>query len=280
MHRILSVCIVLLVTLSAAAVRADQAAFSAKAKALNGLIGYWSWEGNYEDQSAMGNHAKAFGDLSLIKFGAGVKGGQSVELDNLTADSQYLSVAAPVGGTFDTPNQTVLVWSKSTNTKAAGEWDNIIDRASIWYMDTQYSDVSGQTKSDLIARIYTPSTPADGGSGQVLSSAAAPPVYVTPGAWSFMGFTYDGKVMTTYIDGKAVRQVDYTGGLGPTAATPPVSDAPTGNYDLFWGAWRGEPAYSLTGNIDDTVIYNRALTADEVKALYDAMLQDAPPPAQ
>jgi len=268
-----------LVALSASTVRADQAAFSALAKSTPGLIGYWSFEGNYDDQSGMGNNAKANGDLSLIKFGAGVNGGQSVEMDNKTADSQYLSAAAPVGGTFDTPNQTVLVWSKSTNTKDAGEWDNVIDRANIWYMDTQYSDVNGNTTTELVCRIYTPSTPTAGGSGQVLSSAAAPPVYITPGAWTFTGFTYDGKVMTTYIDGKPVRQVDYTGGLGPTAATPPAADSETGNFDLFWGAWRGQPAYSLTGNVDDTVIYNRALTPDEVKALFDAMMKEKAAPA-
>jgi hypothetical protein len=268
-----------IVTLSATSARANQADFAALAKSTPGLIGYWSFEGNYEDQSAMGNNVKANGDLSLIKFGPGVNGGQAVEMDNETADTQYLSVAAPVGGTFDTPNQTVLVWSKSTVTKDTGAYDNLIDRASLWYIDTVYTDVSGATKSELVARIYTPSTPEAGGSGQVLSSASAagPPVYITPGAWSFVGWTYDGKVMTTYIDGKPVSKRDYAGGLGPTADTPPASDAPTGNYDIFWGAWRGEPGYSLTGSFDDTVIYNRALTADEVKALFDAMMKPAAP---
>jgi Concanavalin A-like lectin/glucanases superfamily len=262
-----------LAALSATGARADQAAFNALAKSTSGLIGYWSWEGNYEDQSGKGNHAKANGDPSLIKFVAGVKGGQAVELDNQTADTQYLSVAAPVGSTFDTPNQTVLVWAKSNLTKDAGEWDNIIDRANLWYMDTLYSDVGGATKLDLVCRIYGPSTPADQGSGQVPSSAAATPVYLAPTAWSFVGWTYDGKVMTTYVDGKVIRQVNYTGGLGPTAATPLPSDTETGNYDLFWGAWRGQPGYSISGDLDDTVIYNRALTADEVKALYDSMLK-------
>src|ERR1051326_2863554 len=93
--------------LSATNACANQADFSALAKSTPGLIGYWSFEGNYEDQSGMGNHAKANGDLSLIKFGPGVNGGQAVEMDNQTADTQFLSVAAPVGGTFDTPNQTV-----------------------------------------------------------------------------------------------------------------------------------------------------------------------------
>jgi hypothetical protein len=269
-----------MVALSASNAHATQADFSALAKSTPGLIGYWSFEGNYDDQSGMGNNVKANGDPSLIKFGAGVNGGQAVEMDNQTADTQFLAVAAPVGSTFDTPNQTVLVWSKSTITKNAGDYDNIIDRASIWYIDTAYADVNGALKSDLVARIYTPSTPAGGGSGQVLSSAGAPPGYITPGAWSLTGWTYDGKVMTTYIDGKPVQKVDYDGGLGPTADTPAVSDSPTGNYDLFWGAWRGEPGYSLTGSIDDTVIYNRALTDDEVKALFDAMVKAAPAPTQ
>jgi hypothetical protein len=278
MHRILFVCTTLLVALAASAARADQAAFSAKAKSAAGLIGYWSFDGNYEDQSGKGNHAKAFGDAKLIKFAPGVKGGQCVELSNEPTDGQYLSVPAPVGGTFDTPQQTVLVWAKSTGEPNVDTWENVLDRASIWYIDTLYSDVSGTTKLDLVCRIYTPSTPAGGGSGQVRSSAATSATYIAPGAWSFFGFTYDGKVMTTYVDGKAVRQVDYTGGIGPTAETPPADQSDTGNYDLFWGAWRGQSDH-IHGAVDDTVIYNRALTADEVKGLFDAMMQEPTPPA-
>jgi hypothetical protein len=262
-----------LLALSTTPVCAKQTDFSALAKSTPGLIGYWSFEGNYDDESGKGNPAKPNGDPSLIKFAPGVNGGQSVELDNETADTQYLSVAAPVGGTFDTPNQTVLIWAKSTGTPTVGNWQNLLDRASLWYIDTLYSDVSGGTKLDLVCRIYTPSTPAANGSGQLTSSSAAPPVYIAPGAWAFVGFTYDGKVMTTYLDGQPVKKVNYSGGLGPTANTPAAADSPTGNYDLFWGAWRGQPGYSIQGNVDDTVIYDRALTAAEVKALYDAMLK-------
>jgi hypothetical protein len=265
-----------LVALSTAGARADQAAFSALAKSTSGLIGYWSFEGNYEDQSGMGNHAKANGDLSLIKPCPGVKGGDGVELSNEPKAGQYLSVPAPIGGTFDTPQQTVLVWARSTGAPNAGEWENVMDRASIWYLDTIYSEVEGETKLDVVARIYTPSTPASSGSGQVRSSAADTPLYVAPGAWSFFGFTYDGEVVRTYVDGQLVREVDYAEGLGPTAETP--ATAPTGNYDLFWGAWRGQSDH-MHGCVDDTVIYNRALTADEVKALYDAMMKEPAAPA-
>jgi hypothetical protein len=263
-----------LVALSAAGTRADQAGFSAKAKSLSGLIGYWSFEGNYEDQSGMGNHAKPGGDLSLIKPCPGVKGGQGVEMNNEPTAGQFLAVPAPIGGTFDTPQQTVLIWAKSTGAQVVGEYENVIDRANLWYIDTVYAEVDDSTKLDLVARIYTPSTPAAGGSGQVLSSAANTPVYIAPGAWSFFGFTYDGQVMTTYVDGEPIREVDYDGGLGPTAETPATS--PTGNWDLFWGAWRGRSDH-MHGCVDDTLIYNRALTPEEVKALYDEMMKDAAP---
>jgi hypothetical protein len=263
-----------MLALSTGRVSANETDFNALAKSTQGLIGYWAFEGNYNDESGKGNNAQANGDSTLIKFGPGVNGGQSVELDNETVDTQYLSVAAPVGGAFDTPNQTILIWAKSLNTPTVGNYVNLIDRANLWYIDTIYSDVSGDTKQELVARIYTPSTPQAGGSGQLFSSSVTPPVYVDLNAWEFVGFTYDGKTMTTYIDGQPVNKVDYTGGLGPTADTPPPpTESATGKYDLFWGAWRGEPGYSIQGNVDDTVVYDRALTADEVKALYDAMLK-------
>ena len=75
-HRLLEV-VCALVALAVADARADQAAFSAKVKATAGLLGYWSFEGNYEDQSGKGNHAQAFGDTNLIKFCPGVKGGRA-----------------------------------------------------------------------------------------------------------------------------------------------------------------------------------------------------------
>jgi hypothetical protein len=235
-----------------------------------GLLGYWSFEGNYEDQSGKGNHAQAFGDLSRIKFCEGVRGGQGVELDNEPEDGQYLAVSAPVGSIFDTPNLTVLVWAKSTGAPEIGEWENIIDRASLWYLDTLYADVGGTPKLAMVARIYTPSTPAAGGTDQVRSSQASPPVYTNPNEWAMYGFTYDGQVMAIYVNGARVRQVNYTGGVGPTSETP--ADPPTGNWDIFWGAWRGQSDH-MHGCVDDTAIFSRALSAEEMKTLYDEMLK-------
>jgi hypothetical protein len=179
-------------------------------------------------------------------------------------------VTAPVGSIFDTPHHTVLVWAKSTGAPNIGEYENIIDRASLWYLDTIYAEVDGAPKLNLVARIYTPSTPAGGGSGQVRADMASDPVYIARNEWALYAFTYDGEVMTIYINGEPVHEVDYDGGVGPTSETP--ADAPTGNWDIFWGAWRGQSDH-MHGCVDDTAIFDRALTPEEMKALYDEMLK-------
>jgi len=80
----------------------------------------------------------------------------------------------------------------------------------------------------------------------------------------------DGKVAITYLDGKEINRRDYDGGVGPTAETP--TDPPQGNYDINWGAWEKRDDWT-TGCVDDSAIFSRALSAAEVKALYDEMLK-------
>jgi hypothetical protein len=272
-HRLLCLGAALAALLIARSASADQAAFSVKAKALAGLLGYWSFEGNYEDQTGKGNHGKASGNLSLIKFCPGVKGGQGVQFDNATETGQFISVKAPIGGAFDSPTLSVFIWANVTSTAEADHWDNLLDRTSLWYLETQWQELAdGSLKIDSVNRIYDPVEIQTAGSGQVRSSAASPPVHVGGNEWHLYGFTYDGKVMISYLDGKEIIRKEYATGVGPTAETPKEADSRHGHYDLNWGAFTQSEDYT-NGCMDDTVIYNRALTADEVKSLFDAMMQ-------
>jgi hypothetical protein len=269
MYRMRLVFSMFLVTLSAAAVRADQAAFAAKVKADAALLGYWSFEGNYEDQTGRGNHAKAFGDPKLITPCPGVKGGQGVQFDNKTAEGQFLAVKAPIGGVFDVPKLSVFVWAKVTSAPELDHWDNILDRSSLWYMDTQWQyRADGNLGLDYVARIYDPTAPESGGSDQLRTSIAAQ--FLNGNEWHMYGFTYDGQVMFVYLDDHVSVRRTYTGGVGPTSATP--TDAPHDQYDINWGAFTQLNTF-MNGCVDDTAYFGRALSADEVKGLYDAMMQ-------
>lgn len=271
-----------LVAVCAPGANADQAAFAAKAKSLNGLVGYWAFEGNYEDQTGKGNHGVPSGDLSKIVFVPGVKGGQAVQITHTPPfeknKGQLITVPAPVGGVFDTPTITVLAWARilsrpeeSLNDERSG-WDNVFSRRSIFYVETQWREQEdGSYALDSVNRIYDPESPNNSGTNQVRSLHADTPVALQRDTWHLLGFTYDGQVFTSYIDGRPVIEIDYDLGIGPTENTPAPAEV-KGDFDLHWGPWDKQEDWP-NGQFDDTVYYNRALTPEEVKALYDAMMQ-------
>jgi Concanavalin A-like lectin/glucanases superfamily len=273
-HRMLPGCAALLIALSVSGARADQAAFSTTARAIPNLLGHWSFEGDYNSHDGK-NNAAANGDLSKIKFCPGVKGGQGVEFSNPeqnTGEGNYLRAKAPIGGAFDSPNLSVFIWAKVSSPAEDGRWDNLIDRTSLWYIETRWREVDGKLGISSINRIYTPAGTQDGGTDQIRSHEATPPVLLGGNEWHLYGFTYDGKVMVNYVDGKEFARKEYTEGVGPTAQTPVVEDSKHGNYDLNWAVFNGLEDDG-NGCLDDTVIYGRALTPAEVKSLFDSMMQ-------
>jgi hypothetical protein len=73
--------------------------------------------------------------------------------------------------------------------------------------------------------------------------------------WHLVTVTYDGAVGKLYVDGALVASDTFT--------APPGT-----NYPLFVGRYYGG-GYGWNGSIDEVRLYNRALTAAEVAALYN-----------
>jgi hypothetical protein len=269
-----------LLAASVSVASADQAAFGALVKTLDPVLGYWSFDGDYKDQTGKGNDATAGGNLDLIKFVAGVNGGQGVQFKNAEEPGQYLTVKAPVGGAFDSKTLSVFIWAKIESEASDGHWDNLLDRTSLWYAETQWKEAeSGELTVDFVSRIYTPLGTQSGGTDQVRTLRDGKKS-TSANAWHLFGWTYDGEVIISYVDGKEVTRKEYTEGLGPNADTPPVEDSPHGDYDINWGGFNRIEDWA-DASVDDTLIVGRALTATEVQALYDAMLAkpaENPPP--
>ena len=74
--------------------------------------------------------------------------------------------------------------------------------------------------------------------------------------WYFIVGTYDGSIMKIYQDGVLMNSHSTSGSILET------------NMPLKFGDWdNGEDMFQ--GNMSNVKIYNRALSADEVKLLYD-----------
>ena len=81
---------------------------------------------------------------------------------------------------------------------------------------------------------------------------------VGDGAWHHIVFTWDGSFLNLYFDGNS----DVT----PTSQTlTPVSNV----YNLSFARNSAGNNYNWSGSLDDVRIYNRALSAAEVTALYN-----------
>ncbi len=78
------------------------------------------------------------------------------------------------------------------------------------------------------------------------------------GLWHHLAGTYDGNEVRLYIDGQLKDTNYHTGSINTD-----TSNVYIGGNSEFADRW-------YNGLIDDTRIYNRALSADEVKALFDS----------
>lgn len=77
------------------------------------------------------------------------------------------------------------------------------------------------------------------------------------GAWQLVTGTFDGQLAKLYVDGILVST--------DTAVRPPTAEMP-----VFFGA-SYVYNYNWTGGIDDVLLYNRALSAAEVVAIFNAV---------
>ncbi len=79
-----------------------------------------------------------------------------------------------------------------------------------------------------------------------------------PQRWYHWAATFDGKKLNAYTNGVLTTSV-------AAAGSPPVSTRPL----LFGRGGRAEPGFFFEGLLDDAVVFNRALSPEEIKKLFD-----------
>ena len=104
------------------------------------------------------------------------------------------------------------------------------------------------------------------------TTGTTPPWHATPnqaatalfdGEWHHVAATYDGAMKFVYLDGAEVSSVASTGQIE------------TSNGRLLLGAGRdlNPPTHYVAGRLDDERLYDRALSADDIKELMPPKLQ-------
>jgi hypothetical protein len=217
----------------------------------DGLVAYYSFDGNANDQSGNGYDGTVYGaTLTTDRFGAS---GNAYSFDGI---DDYISVDYTAA--FQLPVITLSAWVLPTiDLTAATNPAWVVGRGEDLVSDNAAFNLS----------VFHPSTPwADGltvlyessGGGEQLFDTN---VYPEMGKWTHLVASRDATgLLSIYSDGSLIGQWSST--------VDPAADC---FQDLLIGAYWYVPtpataviANFFTGAIDDVMIYNRALTPGEI----------------
>jgi hypothetical protein len=232
-------------TTSAAAISIDGGGgvntldYSGYAGPTSGLMSWYTAEGNAND-AVGGNNGIAVAGVTYAQ-------GEVGQAFNFNGVDSYIQVPNTLA--LESPHISVEAWVNATNPHLGGY---ILDKGDNGSLLPSYS-LSMGSGSGLVFEVSDGTTYAD-------SPDAGPGIW--DGNWHHVVGTYDGATIRLYVDGAEV-------GNGTPTNIAIAYDLPNTN-DLFIGSYAGQDRFDFNGLVDELSVYNRALSAADVQAIYAA----------
>jgi uncharacterized protein (TIGR02145 family) len=207
----------------------------------NGLVGWWPFNGNANDESGNGNHGTVNGaTLAADRFGNPGKaysfdGNDKIEVNsNPMFDFQDFSLSIWVYS-YSTSIQVLVTKSEWNN--ASFETFNLSRNSNIWKSQIK-------NNSNCIA-----------GNGWVVSNPNST-INDTVVKWNHVIVTFSGNQLKIYLNGALISNTNASKNL----------DICSGGQLRFGAHWLSHPLFFI-GKLDDISIYNRGLSPTEIISL-------------
>jgi hypothetical protein len=214
---------------------------------LNGLVANYKFNGNWDDYSGNNFHADSTGTVfSTDRFNSA---NQSLQFNGL---SDYLTLPSD----FDYQNKSISLWFNAT---VIPVYDYLNNPNNSWgalitcdYPNLQFGSLNlGVTNIDGTDKIFF----YEGG----MDTKVNPNLLVTPinkNEWHHIVLTLSDQIVKFYLDGNLINSYKSA-----------FLNSVNGNPNMMIGTSRGATARYYKGKIDDLLIYNRILTAEEVSII-------------
>ncbi len=216
----------------------------------NGLVGYWPFNGNANDESGNGNNGTVNGaTLTTDRFG------DSNSAYSFYGNNDYVEIATN-NGSFNSQTYTISFWYKTNATPYTGFYPRGI--------------ISRSNSSGSPSNVYDNYCIFEGGGSLALNYQGAGTQMNTPSgidwvtqvnndSWHHINVTVNSDSLKTYVDGILVKKLPYLAGI--TFQNYPIRIGKSNHS--FWSEYNGY--------IDDIGIWNRALTQQEITNLYNGV---------
>ena len=207
------------------------------------LVGWWKMDGNVTDASGFANHAAAFGGPTFVT-------GVLNQALNLNGTSQY--AAAPDHASLDVTNAlTLATWVKPTLEAT----QNLISKSTNGGVGG-FELCLAATSSAFPHKAFFRLNQVPSGDTYRVNSTTLYSDHLN--TWIHLAATYDGATMKLYVNGALESSL-------PAAITVNSNALPLGLGAQVDAGNAGTRFFA--GAMDDSRVYNRALTAGEIAAL-------------
>lgn len=220
----------------------------------NGLVGWWAAEGDARN-SVDGSLGQLDGGLTFVPGEIG----QAFSFNGIDADVKSApSTSLEVGRTN---GFTIEAWINPSNvvqSQPLMEWQNGLYNGLMLWISIPPS-FGGNGPGSLVLDL------ADIGVGEF----STPPGLIQPDVWQHVAATYDptSGIASIYVDGTLICQTNF---VSIAAATSQYlwfgyDPASTNSLTHTYGA-----EYRYAGQMDEVLVYNRALSSAEIQSTFDA----------
>ena len=231
----------------------------------NGLVGWWPFNGNANDESGNGNNGTVNGaTLTTDRFGNATMA-YSFDYTHWSWGSGGDWISIPYDVSLAPINITVSIWANRSSEGYPNEGLTLINR-----YEQGYSNPNGQTwyiglPPSPNTTINASTMQASPNNNQAVLSNIGP--FLGLNNWTHVVMTFDGTTLKQFINGILTSAVPANGFTLNTAGTSGISIGVSNQANGHWGPF--------DGSLDDIGIWNRALTECEIQDLYHTQLNSA-----
>jgi len=216
----------------------------------NGLVGWWPFNGNANDESANNNNGIINGPVLTTD-----RDGNANSAYDFNGTTDFIEVADNVSLSFGSNQITISLWV------------NIAGYSGISRIGVSKQSGSGNTQSgfNVFYKSGAHGMLARNGSGGVFGGASNTQGIPTS-TWTHVVYVWDGNTGSCYENGVMVNSSVYAGAIIGSNSLP-----------LLFGKanWTYNNVEPYGGKLDDIAIYNRPLNDCEIQDLYHAQLNSS-----